>query len=273
MKPTYGRLSRTGTFAFCDSLDHVGPMARSSRDLALAFDAMQGKDAGDGACVDRPALDTSAALNEGANGLRIAVAADYFELIGTPQVHEAVAKVARALAVRDEAVLPEAARARAAAFIITASEGANWHLEHLRTRAADFDPDTRYRFLAGALMPATWPNAAQRFRHWFHQQALSLFRDVDILLAPATPTPAPKLGEKSLTLGGQPVPLRANLGAFTQPISFIGLPVVVVPVHGVSPLPVGVQIIAAPWSEDKALRVAAELERLQIVAAPIARPA
>jgi AtzE family amidohydrolase len=270
LKPTYGRLPRTGTFPFCDSLDHLGPLARSVADLALSFDAMQGYDGHDPVCARKPFVPTLESLNDGANNLRIAVAGDYFARGGTSEAHAAVQKVADALSVTREIVVPEAARGRAAAYLITTSESSALHLERLKTRADDFDPDTRYRFLSGALVPAAWYIKAQRFRRWYHDQMLKLFRDVDIILAPATPCSAPKIGQKLLDLGGQTVPLRANLGVFTQPISCVGLPVVVAPIHTAGALPHGVQIIAAPWREDRALRVAAELERMGVASAPVA---
>ena len=93
---------------------------------------------------------------------------------------------------------------------------------------------------------------------------------VDLLIAPATPCVAPKIGQVSFVLDGVEMPVRPNIGIHTQPISFIGLPVVAVPVP-LSPLPIGVQIIAAPWREDVALRLAHTLEAQGVVAAP--RPA
>ncbi len=270
LKPTYGRLPRSGTFPFCDSLDHLGPLARSVRDLAISFDVMQGYGPHDAACARKPVLETAETLDAGANGLRMAVAGDYFNRGARPEALEAVAKVAAALSVTREVVIPEAARGRAAAFVITTSESSALHIDRLRTRTADFDPDTRYRFLSGALVPAAWYIKAQRFRRWYHDQVLALFKDVDIILAPATPCAAPQVGEKFLTLGEETVPLRPNLGLFTQPISCIGFPVVVAPVHRGGDLPLGVQIIAAPWREDLALRVAAELQRLGVATAPVA---
>jgi Asp-tRNA(Asn)/Glu-tRNA(Gln) amidotransferase A subunit family amidase len=94
-----------------------------------------------------------------------------------------------------------------------------------------------------------------------------LFADVDVILAPATPCPAPAIGQQTFVLDGAETPVRANLGIFTQPISFIGLPVVAVPVP-LAPLPVGVQIITAPWREDVALAVAHALEQAGIARAP-----
>ena len=99
---------------------------------------------------------------------------------------------------------------------------------------------------------------------------LELFREVDILLAPATPFPAPTLGTDSAIVNGKSVLLRPNIGLLTQPISFIGLPVVAVPVWNAD-LPIGVQVIAAPWQESLALRVAAWLEKEGVCRAPVAK--
>jgi aspartyl-tRNA(Asn)/glutamyl-tRNA(Gln) amidotransferase subunit A len=259
LKPTYGRLSRGGSFPFVASLDHVGPLARCVGDLALSYDAMQGPDPLDAACADRPPEPVCGLLAQGSAGLRIAVAGGYFCKGVTAEALDALAAVAAALGAAREVTLPEAGRARAAAYVITASEGAALHLDRLRRRPQDFDPDVRDRLIAGALIPAAMVAQAQKFRRWYHDQALRVFAGVDVLLAPATPFPAPVLGTRTMMLNGAEVALRPNIGLFTQPISFIGLPVVAVPVAGFA-LPIGVQVIAPPWREDLALRVAWQLE-------------
>ena len=270
LKPTYGRLSRAGTFPFVASLDHVGPLARTTLDLALAYDAMQGHDLADPVCADRPVEAVVPLVERGTSGLRIAVAGGYFKRGASPEALGAVARVAKALDVTSEIEIPEAGRARAAAFVITTAEGAALHLDRLRTRARDFEPTIRDRLISGALVPGSLVVKAQKFRRWYREQVLALFEDVDAILAPATPFAAPRVGQQTMLLDGQEVPLRPNIGIFTQPISFIGLPVVAVPVP-LAPLPVGVQIIAAPWREDIALRIAHALEKSKAVAAP--RPA
>jgi aspartyl-tRNA(Asn)/glutamyl-tRNA(Gln) amidotransferase subunit A len=267
LKPTYGRLSRAGTFPFVASLDHLGPLARSARDLALAYDAMQGHDPDDPVCARRATEPTLASIGQGVGGLRVAVAVGYFRRGAAPEALAAVARIAQALEATREIEIPEAARARAAAFVITASEGASLHLERLRTRACDFDPAVRNRLLAGALIPAALVEKAQKFRRWYRAEVLKLFESVDAILAPATPFPAPRIGQQTMQLEGAEVPLRPNIGIFTQPISFVGLPVVAVPVP-LSPLPIGVQIVAAPWREDVALRLAHALEESKTVATP-----
>jgi len=266
LKPTYGRLSRAHTFPFVASLDHVGPLARSARDLALAYDAMQGHDPDDPVCVDRPLEPVTPHLARGSEGLRIAVADGYFHDGLFPEARTALERVASALAVTREIEIPEARRARAAAFVITASEGAALHLDRLRKRARDFDPAVRDRLIAGAMIPAALVDQAQKFRRWYREHVLALFADVDAVLAPATPFSAPAIGQQTFVLDGVEVNLRANIGIYTQPISFIGLPVAAVPVP-LSPLPIGVQVIAAPWREDIPLRIAYALELAGVVAA------
>jgi 1-carboxybiuret hydrolase len=269
LKPTYGRLSRAGSFPFVDAFDHLGPLARSAEDLALSFDALQGWDPDDPVCTDRDIEPTVPTLHDGIGGLRIAIAGDYFASGGEPECFEAVAAVARALGATRTVVLPHAAAARSAAYVITAIEGAQLHLPRLRTRAQDFDPDTRERFMAGALLPGSWYVKAQRFRRHYRAEVLKLFNEVDIILAPATPCSAPRLGQVMMTIGGVELPVRANLGLFTQPISFIGLPVVAVPIRPPGAMPIGVQVIARPHNEAAALRVAAHLEKQGVcVAAP-----
>jgi AtzE family amidohydrolase len=259
LKPTYGRLSRAGARLFAASLDHVGPFARSVGDLAAAYDAMQGPDRRDPVCAERPVEPACGELSRGAGGLRIAVLGGHFA--GAGPAAAAVAAVAKALGASRTVEIPEAARARAAAFVITAAEGANLHLADLKSRAGDFDPMTRDRFLAGALVPAVWIIEAQRFRQWYRAQVLALFRDVDILLAPATPCPAPLIGQETVEIDGALVPARPYLGVYTQPLSFIGLPIVAAPLRKPGELPIGLQIIAAPWHEADALRAAWVLER------------
>jgi aspartyl-tRNA(Asn)/glutamyl-tRNA(Gln) amidotransferase subunit A len=266
LKPTYGRLTRANSFPFVASLDHLGPFARSVRDLALSYDAMQGPDPDDAACVDRGFEPTLPFLERGVDGLRIVTAGGYFKKGASPEALEALGTVAKALKASKEIVIPEAARARAAAYIITTTEGAALHMDRLRKQPNDFDPAVRDRFIAGAMVPATYVVKAQNFRRWYRERVLELFKDCDAILAPATPTAAPKLGQVMFNLDGVELPVRANLGIFTQPISFIGLPVVAVPVP-LKPLPIGVQIICAPWREDIALRIAHTLEQMGVCAA------
>jgi aspartyl-tRNA(Asn)/glutamyl-tRNA(Gln) amidotransferase subunit A len=227
---------------------------------------MQGADADDPACADRGLDPVVPVLDRGADGLRIAVAVGYFKC-RTAETVAAIDRVAAALGANRDIDIPEAERARSAAFIITAAEGASLHLERLRRRATDFDPAVRDRLIAGALLPASLVVKAQKFRRWYRDQVIKLFDEVDAILAPATPCTAPRIGQETFMFDDVELPVRANLGLYTQPISFIGLPVVAVPVP-LTPLPIAVQVIAAPWREDVALRIAHALEAKGVVTAP-----
>ena len=267
LKPTYGRLSRARSFPFVASLDHLGPLARTPRDLALAYDAMQGPDPEDPVCVDRPVEPAAPVLARGTDDLRIGVAGGYFKKGMFPEACVAVQRVASALRANIDIEIPEAQRARSAAYIITASEGASLHLDRLRTRPNDFDPAIRDRLIAGAMIPAALVVRAQKFRRWYRAEVLKLFEHVDAIIAPATPCTAPAIGQKTFVLDGVELPVRPNIGIYTQPISFIGLPVVAVPVP-LNPMPIAVQVIAPPWREDIALRIAYALEQAGVCVAP-----
>jgi amidase/aspartyl-tRNA(Asn)/glutamyl-tRNA(Gln) amidotransferase subunit A len=274
LKPTYSRLPRSGSYPFVASLDHLGPFARNVADLALAYDLMQGPDADDPACAQRDIEGTHDPLERGASGLRVAVLGGWFRDKALPEALSAVDNVAHALGTTRLVEWPEVERARAAAFLISCGEGGALHLDDLRKRAHDFDPHTRDRFLANALIPAAWVVRAQRMRHWYARRVARAFETVDVLIAPATPCTAPLIGTEWLEIAGQRLPARASMGLLTQPISCIGLPVVTVPLWGCNPaaphLPIGVQIIAAPWREDLCLRVAAALEAQGVCSAPVA---
>ena len=265
-KPTYGRLPRTGAFPFVHSLDHVGPFAGSVRDLALAYDLMQGPDPRDPAQAARAVEPAGAGLELPTPGLRVGLLAGWFARGASDQALSAVERVAEALRrtgmTAAPVLLADAEAARSAAFCLTGAEGGTLHLPWLRRQAELYDPAVRDRLIAGAMIPAAAVLQAQRVRAHVRAQAARLFEQVDLLLAPATPCVAVSRGDTTMLLDGEPVSARANLGIYTQPISFIGLPVVTVPVwRDQDRLPIGVQIIARPWAEALALRVARQLER------------
>ena len=231
-------------------------------DLALAYDALQGVDAGDPACARREPEPVLPTLEAGLEGVRIARAGGFFAAVDYPQARAAVDRVCETLGATREEALPGAAAGRAAAYLITNAEGAALHRRHLRERVDDFDPDTRDRFLAGALLPADWYLRAQAARRAWREEMAAVFRHTDLLVAPCTPCPAPLLGTRYLELAGRRELLRPNLGLFTQPFSCIGLPVLSVPLWlPGETLPIGVQLVAAPWREDLCLRAGEALAR------------
>ena len=262
VKPTYGRLSRQGVFPFVPSLDHAGPFARSVADLAACYDAMQGYDAEDPGCKERPLEPVSPVLNDGIDRIRIALAAGkHYDEFLTPEAQNALIRAADCLDVKTKVDVPEFARARAAALLITFAEASSLQMTNIRTRPGDYDPATRERFIAGALLPAEWVTFAHRFRAWYRDAWRAIFEKTDVVIAAATAFPAQPLGQDTIRLNGREMPLRPSYGLLTAPLSFLGVPVVTVPMRHEGPLPMGIQVIAAPWREDLAFRVAAYLER------------
>jgi len=268
LKPTFGRLSRRGSYPFVANIDHLGPFADDLAGLALAYDALQGPDPLDPGCFATAVQPTVRGLDQGAQGLRVGVLGGYFADFAGEAAREAVAQAAAALGARDTVLWPDAAEARAAAFITSASEGGALHLQRLRERMDDFEPLSVDRFIAGALQPAAWYVRAQRFRRAYRDKVNALFRDRDVLIAPATPVAAPALGSEWIEINGQRFPCRPSIGLLTQPISFAGCPVVAAPLwpSGTDGLPIGVQLIAAPWREDLALRAGRALEQAGVAA-------
>lgn len=262
LKPTFGRLTRRGSFPFVANIDHLGPFGSSVEDLSATYDAMQGPDPLDPGCHAQRVQPTLGQIGSSLQGLRIGALGGYFEQFAGPAARKAVDQAAATLGATRGVEWPDAALARAAAFVVTASEGGSLHLPALRTRAADYEPLSVDRFIAGALQPVDWYLRAQRFRRLYRDKVQHLFRDWDVLIAPATPVQATVIGAETFDLNGTATPTRPSMGLLTQPISFAGCPVVAAPLwpDGPEGLPIGVQVIAAPWREDLALRVARALE-------------
>ncbi len=261
LKPTFGRLSRRGSYPFVHSIDHLGPLADSVQSLALVYDALQGPDPQDPGC-HALSVQPVGELNQGVDGLRVGMLGGYFHDYASAPAREVLATAAKALGASDWVDWPDAALGRAAAFIISAAEGASLHLADLRSRADEFEPLSVDRFIAGALMPAAWYVRAQRYRRVYRDRVNALFKDWDVLLAPATPVAATPIGSEWIDINGSQYPTRPSLGLLTQPVSFAGCPVVAAPLWptGTHGLPIAVQIIAAPWREDLALRAAYALQ-------------
>jgi len=253
IRPTFGALPLAGAYPFVTSFDTVGPFARTAADLARAYAVLAG--------TPEPALDPDLAE------LRIARLDGFFADGLLDEARSSVERVCAALNVRARHTLPNALRARYAAFTITAAEAGDRHLAALRVRASEFDIATRDRLVAGALMPAQWYVRAQRFRTVFDAEIRAAFAAYDVLLAPATAYAAPLLGQRTIVIDGVETDVRPNVGVFTQPITLAGVPVVTVPITAPGTLPTGVQLIGPAGSEGRLLALAAYLERAGVVGA------
>ena len=244
LKPTHGALPLAGVFPLADSLDDTGPFARSVADLRAVWEVLRG---GPAAASGGPRL--------GVLGGRFAENLD-------PAQAAAIAAIAPGAPVVD---LPDATRARSAAFLVTAFEGGRLHRAALNRAAMAFDPATRDRFLAGALLPEALYAAALAFKERFTATVDRLFDDVDILLAPACPCVAPPIADPRIMIDGELQPARAFLGLHTQPIGFAGVPSLAVPLRRPGQLPLGLQLIGRRGNEAALFDFAAQLEARGIV--------
>jgi len=257
LRPTRGTISDTGVIGAGGTLATLGPLARTSRDIALCHRVVSTRS-------DAPLASDSDAP------LRMATAGGYFaEALGA-DAREALQTIVEALAITRVVDYPHPRRARGAATLVNAAESATGKLDLLRTRLDCFDPATRERFLAHALLPAQWYLAAQRYRRRHIEQVIRMFDDVDVIVVPATPCAAPTIGTRSVRVGDVELPTGPALGWFTQPIAGTDCPALTVPVARGNRLPIGVQLMARHHREDLLFRVAARLESLGVVASPIA---
>jgi aspartyl-tRNA(Asn)/glutamyl-tRNA(Gln) amidotransferase subunit A len=246
LKPTHGALPMAGVFPFAASFDDVGPFALSASDMACIWQVLSGS---------KVSEDSAAEVQLARLGGRFRENADADALAAI----DAIAPDAPLID------LPDIARARSAAFLITAAEGGALHRDALARDAMAFDPATRDRLLAGALLPPALIAEAQAFRTQWQRRILSLIAAYDVLLAPATPCTAPTIADPRILIDGAMSPARADLGIHTQPISFAGLPALSVPLLRPGQLPLGLQLIGKPGGEAVLLRLAARLEAAGVI--------
>lgn len=259
LKPTFGRISRAGVAPLAWSFDHVGILARNVRDIAMVLDTIQGPDERDPAASAEPQEPTLPLLDAGISGLRIARAGGHFATGGLAEAFEATDQLAKALNATRTVELAESQRAVQASLLITSAEAASLHLEDIRARDGQFDPHTRARWIAAAMIPSVWVATAQRFRRSYQSRMKELFGEIDILITPTTPFAPPRIGQSTIVIDGKELPTRGTLGRFTAPFSFVGVPAMSVPIDIGDRFPMGVQLVARPGNEALLLRAAASL--------------
>ncbi|MFN3432805.1 MAG: AtzE family amidohydrolase [Sphingomonas sp.] len=248
LKPTHGALPMAGVFPFAASFDDVGPFAANAADMALVWEVLSDRR---GAAGKRP--------------LRLARLGGRFRDNADPDQLAAIDALAADTPIL---TLPDIARARSAAFLITAFEGGALHRDALAEQAMAFDPAVRDRLIAGALLPRGLYEEALAFRETFHAEVDARIAPYDVLLAPATPCTAPRIDDPWIVIDGQRVPARADLGIHTQPISFAGLPSLAVPLRrAAGALPIGLQLIGRRGSEAALLRAATLWEARGLIGA------
>lgn len=241
-KPTHGSLPMEGVYPFVHTLDDIGAFARSASDLALVDAVLRGGCGDDLRSLSRPAL-----------------LGGWFSNNLAPEMSVALRRLSAALGEIPVVELPDVDKARSAAFLITAYEGGALHREALAADPLSYDPATRDRLIAGAALPEAVYREALAYRHVFGEAAAAALADHDVLIAPAAYGPAPRIDDPFIPIDGKPQPARANLGLYTQPISFLGLPVVSAPLAGKG-LPLGIQLISAKGRDAALIDFAEGLE-------------
>lgn len=268
LKPTYGRVSRAGVMCLSWSTDHVGPMARTVRDVALLLQVIAGHDPGDATSSRHAVPDYLAALDQGIAGLRIGVPRNhFFEDIDTETeagVRRAVA-VLQGLGVRvKEIQVPDPQVISDLANIISRCESAAVHLRRLRIRAHEVKPSTLARFEQGGRISAYDYLQALRLRARLTREFVGeVFGEVDALIAPVIPEPAPVLAQ---AVSGTPEEVTARVLRFTRmcrPFNGLGLPALSVPCgFSAQGLPLAFQVVGRPFDERTVLRVGHAYEQV-----------
>jgi aspartyl-tRNA(Asn)/glutamyl-tRNA(Gln) amidotransferase subunit A len=277
LKPTYGAVSRYGLTAFASSLDQIGPLTKTSEDAQIVFEALAGKDNLDSTSVEIQ-KNTKNTLTSELKGSRIGLPKEYFTKGIDPEVEKIIKETVKKfekLGMKIETIsLPHTKYAIAVYYLINTSEassnlarydgiryglskrdGGNLMDVYLDSRAEGFGDEVKRRIMLGTYaLSAGYYDAyylkAQKVRTLIKKDFDKAFEKVDFIFSPTAPTPAFKIGEKSLD------PISMYLcDIFTAPVNLSGLPAVSIPVGFSGKLPVGLQIIGKPFQENKILEI------------------
>ena len=261
LKPTYGLVSRYGVTPLSWSMDHVGPLARTAEDAALALNALAGRDPRDRASVESPTQDYTRDLDGGVNGLRIGVPREYVWDMVEPEVRgafdEAMAVLESLGATVVEVSIPNLELINPAGSVVQTSEAATIHRSRLLAYGDQYDPVIRRRFESGLFIPAEAYLTAQRVRARCRQSILDTLESVDLLATPTTSIAAPLIEQERIVINGQEVSTREAVLRITRVFSAAGLPAVSAPCGFTSErLPIGLQLVGKPLADALVLQTA-----------------
>ena len=272
-KPTFGLVSKAGCAPLSWSLDTMGPLALTAGDCALMMSVLAGHDPGDPCSAEGEPPRFIEGLDAPLKGLRVGHARKYYEERSDPEVVEAVHRIAEALAGAgarvEEVEIPDQELASEANTILMTSEASACHERNARERPGDFDPRVLERIRPGFFVPATAYIQAQRFRgEWAARVEREVFGRVDAVLSAATPIPAPPIADDAVSFQGRKTMVRGLLVSLTRLWNFFGGPSTAFPVGlGREGLPLGAQLMGAPFSDARLLGAVHQLERMGAVAA------
>ena len=268
LKPTFGRVSVFGTMPLSPSLDHVGPIARSVTDAAILLGLIAGRDPLDPTSSPRPVEDFRAALRKPLRKFRLGRPREHYWEKLDPEVRRATEAAVRDMEKRGAAVrevsLPHLKESLDAATEVSLAEALHVHetAGYFPARAADYGEEVRQRIDAGATVPATRYLAGFDVRKRLLAEFDTAFQNVDAIVAPTVPVPAPLIGAESLLVDGEQVGVRPAIVGHCRPANFTGLPAISVPCGFTRDgLPVGLQLIGRAFDEATVLSIAFSYER------------
>lgn len=270
-KPTHGLVTKSNCAPLSWSLDSFGPLARSARDCALMMSAIAGHDPADPSSIAVEPPDFMGALDGPIEGLRVGHARTYYERRSEPPVAEAVDRLARALREAGARVIdveiPDVERALQAVSVVMVAEAAAAREKNVRERAEDFDPGVLERIRPGFFIPAFSYIQALRFREqWARRVRREVYGRADLVLSAATPIPAALRSQTSGVVRGREIEIRALMTSLTRLWNFFGGPSTAFPAGmNEEGLPLGAQIMGAPFDDHRALALAHQLEKAGIV--------
>lgn len=255
LKPTYGRVPRTGILPLCWTMDHSGPLARSAMDAAMILQATAGADGTDKAAPGRPVPDYAAGMTGDIAGLRIGLARRCFFDRAQARVTDAVSDALRELegrgAVLVDVDIAHIEHAAAAALAIYVAEATAWHDDTLDDRAHLYTEPVRTLLEAGDQLLAKDYLHAQRYRTLLGQAMAEVLREVDVIATPGIAITATALGDGTVTIDGAEEPVFSAILRNTEPFDLTGLPALVVPCGfgGDDGMPVSLQLAGRPFDE------------------------
>lgn len=267
IKPTFGRIGRSGIVPHSWSLDHAGPLTRNVADAALLVDILSGQDPADAGSADEPPTDLCPALDAGAAGLRVGVCRNHFFEALDDEVAASVEAAISSLAAQGADVVefevPELAYGLGAIFAIELASSTSYHLHHLMAgRTSAYQEDVRLLVEMGRLVTASDYLQAERYRTMLAEKFLPVFADVDVVVGPTMPLTAWRSGQREVELGGKRESVLETSWRFTYPWNLLGLPAISVPCgYDRNGLPIGFQIAGAAFDEASVIRAAAVVER------------
>jgi aspartyl-tRNA(Asn)/glutamyl-tRNA(Gln) amidotransferase subunit A len=266
LKTTVGRISRAGAMPLSQSLDTVGPLARTVKDCALLLGLMAGADPSDPTAVGGEVPDYMAAADGSLKGLTVGVPSAFYvddlDADTTRILDETVATLKREGAQVLSVELPEQRQLTAACQFVLAVEAAAFHKRWMIERPQDYGPQVLMRLQNGLAIPAVSYLEAMRWRGPALAAHLAATAGVDAVLAPVAPAAAPTIAESDVGASPDAEAMIQRLTRFTRPVNYLGLPALSIPAGFTGAgLPVGMQLIGRPFGEATLLRAGAAFQR------------